>query len=454
MPKSSVTVAPEPSAIAYVSAVTTVVPRSRLHESRVPHAHPPAPRRGDRSRSAGCRRVCASESACRSAARGAVDADVTGIRSQRTTWPPGCIADFCLRALALYEGYASDSQSTLRSLAGQLNGLPAFASPRDRPCARWCDGGCRSSSDRVRFSAPRRQVSTRRTVDSLAVGTDRGAGCCRRDEPEFVDRVTCYTGGRSARRFSRGPRRTASSRRAVGHGSRRASARSGSTRRRSRNSFHRHSRDSRIWCQLANPDVHADAETATSKGTFTNRPKAEGPTTLPAFNPMKPTEPYWGQLRPFVLATGDECAPPPPPAYSEKPGSAFYRMGKEFHDTVRALTPTQRETALFWADNPVATGTPGFHWISVVNQMVARRRLTADQAAELYALTSIGIADAFISCWREKYRSLRRAAGDVGEARHRSTLCHGDSNATVSGIHVRAFRAVRRGGRRDHCGIG
>ncbi|MEO7522073.1 MAG: vanadium-dependent haloperoxidase, partial [Gemmatimonas sp.] len=61
--------------------------------------------------------------------------------------------------------------------------------------------------------------------------------------------------------------------------------------------------------------------------------------------------------------------------------------------------------ALFWADNPVATGTPGFHWISVVNLMVARHGLSAERAVEAYALTSLAIADAFIGCWREKYRS-------------------------------------------------
>jgi len=81
-------------------------------------------------------------------------------------------------------------------------------------------------------------------------------------------------------------------------------------------------------------------------------------------------------------------------------------MGKQFHDSVKAITPAQREIALFWADNPVATGTPGFHWISVVNQMIARRNLGAPQAAELYALTSLAIADAFIGCWKEKYRSM------------------------------------------------
>ncbi|MGH7709651.1 MAG: vanadium-dependent haloperoxidase, partial [Gemmatimonadaceae bacterium] len=124
------------------------------------------------------------------------------------------------------------------------------------------------------------------------------------------------------------------------------------------------------------------------------------------FNPVRPTEPYWGELRTFALRDGDECRPPSPPAYSERAESDFWRMGKEFADSMAALTPEKKQIGLFWADNPVATGTPGFHWISVVNQMIDRRKLTAAQAAELYALTSIAIADAFIGCWKEKYRSM------------------------------------------------
>jgi len=111
-------------------------------------------------------------------------------------------------------------------------------------------------------------------------------------------------------------------------------------------------------------------------------------------------------LRPFTLRDGDECAPPAPPAYSETPGSPFHAMGQAFYDSVRTLTEAQRHIALFWADNPVATGTPGFHWVSVLTQMIGRRQLSAPAAAELYALTSLAIADAFIGCWREKYRSM------------------------------------------------
>jgi hypothetical protein len=159
--------------------------------------------------------------------------------------------------------------------------------------------------------------------------------------------------------------------------------------------------------QTGNPNSALDLERASTRALFANRPKAARPkTTLPTFNPVRPTEPYWGTLRTFVLRDGDECAPEPALPYSEAPGSPFWQMAKEMYDSVRVITPQKREIALFWADNPVATGTPAFHWISVVNQMIGRERLSADRAAELYAMTSIAISDAFVGCWKEKYRSM------------------------------------------------
>jgi hypothetical protein len=149
-----------------------------------------------------------------------------------------------------------------------------------------------------------------------------------------------------------------------------------------------------------------ELDRAGERFVFTNRPRNSAGTTLPTFNPVRPTEPYWGELRTFAIRDGDECRPPAPPAYSEAQGSGFWAMGREFADSMAALTPEKKQVALFWADNPVATGTPGFHWISVVNQMIARHKLSAAQGAELYALTSVAIADAFIGCWKEKYRSM------------------------------------------------
>jgi len=325
------------------------------------------------------------------------------VRSERLG-PPVASRISAYGSLALYEGYAADARSGLRSLAGQLNGLASLpAAPAGEPL----DGAIvAAEAERVVLDSLFRDgfAGTRRTIDSLA-------------EAQVAGRVAA---GVSA------PERD----RALSHGRALAAALLAwaaddgffATRRRTWTAPT--ARD--VWTNTvtqdqfvplmlsgesdlvapSNPGVALDLERAGERFVFTNRPKNSAGTTLPTFNPVRPTEPFWGELRTFAIRDGDECRPPAPPAYSESPGSEFWKMGRAFADSVATLTPEQRTIALFWADNPVATGTPGFHWISVVNQMIARRNLTAPQAAELFALTSVAIADAFIGCWKEKYRSM------------------------------------------------
>ncbi len=329
-------------------------------------------------------------------------ASLAFVRGERLG-PPVAARISAYSAVALYEGYAADRHGSLRSLGGQLNGLPAMPSV---PAGQPLDGAIvAAEAERVVLDSLFRDgmPGTRRTIDSLS-------------RAQVAARVAAGVGVNEAARALRHGR-------AIGDAilawaavdsffATRGRPWSPSGRRESWSSTTNIAQfvpqtlsGQSDLVQFANPNVHEDVENATSKGTFTNRPKVEGPTTLPAFNPTKPTEPYWGNLRPFVLKTGADCAPPPPPTYSEQVNSPFWKMGKQFHDTVLRLTPAQREIALFWADSPVATGTPGFHWISIVNLMVARRKLSADAAVELYAMTSLAIADAFIGCWHEKFRS-------------------------------------------------
>ena len=325
------------------------------------------------------------------------------VRSERLG-PPVASRISAYGSLALYEGFASDTTSGLRSLAGQVNGLASLpAPPGDGPV----DGAIvAAAAERVVLDSLFRDgfASTRRTVDSLAdaqVNGRVGAGV-----PAAVrDRSLAHG-------------------RALGEALLAWAATDGffDTRKRAwtppvargqwANTI---TQDQFVPIMLsgesdlvapANPGLAMDLERAGERFVFTNRPKNAAGTTLPTFNPVRPTEPYWGELRTFAIRDGDECRPPAPPAYSEKAGSGFWKMAREFADTIAALTPEKKQIALFWADNPVATGTPGFHWISVVNQMIARRNLGAADAAELYALTSVAIADAFIGCWKEKYRSL------------------------------------------------
>ena len=324
------------------------------------------------------------------------------VRSERLG-PPVASRISAYASLALYEGFASDPQSSLRSLAGQLNGLQAL--PGAGADVALDGATVAAEAERVVLDSLFRDgmVGTRRTIDSLAaaqIAARKVAGVSETVSGQSVAHGKAIGAALLAWAATDSFFATRG----------RAWAPSG-TREEWVNTtdvsqfLPQTMSGQSDLVQLDNPNLRDDVEDATAKGTFTNRPKADGPTTLPTFNPTKPTEPYWGRLRTFVLRDGDECAPPPPPAYSEKPGSAFARMGQQFIDTVRAMTPAQKEIALFWADNPVATGTPGFHWISVVYQMIGRRALDADAAVELYTLTSLAIADAFIGCWKEKYRS-------------------------------------------------
>jgi hypothetical protein len=329
------------------------------------------------------------------------------VRSERLG-PPVASRVSAYGALALYEGYAADRSTGLTSLAGRLNGLATLPTPPD-------DGGEPGVVDGAIVAAEAERIvldslfrdgfaGTRRTIDSLARAQVAGRLAAGVREP-VRDRSLAHG-------------------RALGAALLAWAAQDGFFETRSRawpppekreqweNTI---TQDQFIPLMLsgesdlvapANPGVTVDLERAGERFVFSNRPKNSAGTTLPTFNPVRPTEPYWGELRPFAIADGDECRPPAPPTYSEREGSPFWQMGRVFADSMAALTEEKRQTALFWADNPVATGTPGFHWISVVNQMIARRRLTAPQAAELFALTSVAIADAFIGCWKEKYRSL------------------------------------------------
>lgn len=324
------------------------------------------------------------------------------VRAERLG-PPVAARISAYSAIAMYEAYAAESRSSLRSLAGQLNALPALPAATGQ-----IDGAtAAAAAQRIVLDSLFTEgfPGTKRTIDSLAdahVAARKTAG------------VSTSMSEQSVRHGQ-----------AIGAAILAWAATDGFFDTRGRPWRAPTERDR--WVNTVTTDQHVpqqlsgesdivlsasgaptvDASRASTRNLFTNRPKDLGPrTTLPQFNPVRPTEPYWGTLRTFALRDGDECAPPAPPEYSEKPGSPYWNMGKELYDSVQNLTPEKREIALFWADNPIATGTPGFHWISVVNQMIARRRLSADQAAETYMLTAVAIADAFIGCWKEKYRSM------------------------------------------------
>jgi hypothetical protein len=124
--------------------------------------------------------------------------------------------------------------------------------------------------------------------------------------------------------------------------------------------------------------------------------------TPPAFV-SHPLQPCWGSLRPFVLHSGTECAPSPPPSFSTAPGSELYGLALEDYDAVNNLNAEEMFIAQFWADNAGQTGTPPGHWIDIVRQISQRKPLDLGRSAEAFARVGIAVADAFIGCWQTKY---------------------------------------------------
>lgn len=126
------------------------------------------------------------------------------------------------------------------------------------------------------------------------------------------------------------------------------------------------------------------------------------PTSLIAQQQM-PLLPDWGKNRPFAMTRIESCDLPPPPAYSEEPGSAFHTEALEVSTARQTLTSEQMEIARFWSDDPMLSPTPPGHWISIAWQILEAEEADAALSAEVMARLGVGMADAFIGCWRSKF---------------------------------------------------
>ncbi|WP_341216053.1 vanadium-dependent haloperoxidase [uncultured Wocania sp.] len=137
---------------------------------------------------------------------------------------------------------------------------------------------------------------------------------------------------------------------------------------------------------------------------------------------MDGLEPHWSKIRPFIIDSSAQFKPVPPPIFSMEKDSDFYKELKEVYDISNQITEDGDESeevsiARFWDCNPyvsVTRGhlmfavkkiTPGAHWIGITKIACKTENADFNRTIFAYTKTSIAIADAFISCWDEKYRS-------------------------------------------------
>jgi hypothetical protein len=122
------------------------------------------------------------------------------------------------------------------------------------------------------------------------------------------------------------------------------------------------------------------------------------------------------------LDSVEQFKPVPPPKFSLKKDSDFYKEVLDLYNLTNQIKEKGNDSeeiaiAQFWDCNPyVAVNkghfmfaskkiTPGAHWIGICKIAAKKTNSSFEKTVFAYTKTSIAIADAFISCWDEKYRS-------------------------------------------------
>jgi len=132
---------------------------------------------------------------------------------------------------------------------------------------------------------------------------------------------------------------------------------------------------------------------------------------------MEAIEPHWNTLRPFLLDSSSQFNAGAPTEFDTVPDSKFHDETMEVYKAVNNLDKEQLEIAKFWDCNPNISFTqghvmyfqqqisPGGHWIHITLQVLEAENTDYVKSADVLTRVSVAIADAFISCWDEKYRS-------------------------------------------------
>ena len=138
------------------------------------------------------------------------------------------------------------------------------------------------------------------------------------------------------------------------------------------------------WRASDGADVANTYRPVTTPGTYVA-------TTLPIGT-------QWGNVTPWVMTSGSQFRPGPPPALSSAEWAADYNEIKVIGAKKSAQrTGEQTEIARFWT----IVGLPSFH--PIVRQLATAPERSLSQNARLFALVEMAVADSYIAVLDAKY---------------------------------------------------
>ncbi len=139
--------------------------------------------------------------------------------------------------------------------------------------------------------------------------------------------------------------------------------------------------------------------------------------TPPAF--IAAVEPYFNKVRPFTLDSASQFKPLPPVPYSTEKNSAFYNLLNAVYLESKNADEEHMAIAAFWDCNPFMVNdkghlqyafkkiSPGAHWLGISGIACVQAGKGFNESLQILSTVSVGLMDAFMSCWDEKYRSHR-----------------------------------------------
>jgi hypothetical protein len=139
--------------------------------------------------------------------------------------------------------------------------------------------------------------------------------------------------------------------------------------------------------------------------------------TPPAYLPA--VEPWFKTVRPFVLDSCSQFLVPAPTPFSKEKKSPFYKLMLQNYESSKQMPVEYRVIAAFWDCNPFAVQddghlilsqkkiSPGAHWLGIAGIACEKAKKSCNESMQIHTLVSIGLMDAFICCWDEKFRSNR-----------------------------------------------
>ena len=122
-----------------------------------------------------------------------------------------------------------------------------------------------------------------------------------------------------------------------------------------------------------------------------------------SFHSTQAILPNWGQKNTIVVNKNKvTCAKPYESSTSFQ--KALYEEALEIYSMSHNLTKDDVWVAEFWGDDVRGlTFSPPARWISILNQIIKKEELSSAMIMELYLKMGVGLYDAAVVCWKNKY---------------------------------------------------